>query len=370
MRAGFKDHGSVMKFPHEWWRFRKEELLALVHKKCPLYVYNEETLNDTLFDLLAIDAMDGLFYPVHENPHPRILRKVFELGAGFTCISSVELDALFTLFPKLAPQRVLFVPDDAHDKDFERAVRYGAHIVVKDRQTLKMLPDILKNRKIFIPMDMDVAKMDIEASVEGFYIHPKINFPFLSDIDRMTSCLVRASRQFPDASTFILGNGMGVSVNREKDVMDIPVTGYHLEAIKDACPQCRLWLEPGRHMVSHAGVLLARVRETDHVEGRNFVRIHVETAAPLYDGLHGTRHEIVNLSKPDEEAPILSHVTGQGRGPGRAESYLKGPASTEKGDILIFTNMGAGPGRDFIGKGRHLVSEHYLNARRICSVKI
>ncbi|MCP4666795.1 MAG: hypothetical protein GY849_10550 [Deltaproteobacteria bacterium] len=60
-------------FPDDWWRFRKEALLALVHKKCPLYVYNEETLDDTFINLLAIDAIDGLFYLVHENPHPRIL---------------------------------------------------------------------------------------------------------------------------------------------------------------------------------------------------------------------------------------------------------------------------------------------------------
>jgi len=91
---------------HDWWRYRKEELLALVKKECPLYVYNEESINDTLFDLLAVDAIDDLFYPVHENPHPRILRKVFELGADFKCISSVELDHLLRLFPILTPKRI------------------------------------------------------------------------------------------------------------------------------------------------------------------------------------------------------------------------------------------------------------------------
>jgi len=360
-----------MEFLNDWWRFRKEELLALVKKECPLYVYNEETLNDTLFDLLAIDAVDGLFYPVHENPHPRILRRVFELEAGFKCISSFELGHLLTLFPKLGHKRILFVPDYAHGKDFELALGCGAHVVVKDLHTIKMLPSILKNRKIFIPMDMDVEQVDKEASVEGFYIHPKINFPPLSDTNETISFLAEASRQFPDVSTLILGNGMGVSVNREKDMMDIPVTGECLNALKDACPQFALWFEPGRHMVSHAGVLLARVTETGEAEETSFVRINMDMETPMHGGLHGTRHEIVNLSKLDEEAAVVVPITGQDRGPVNTVGYLKGPASIEKGNILLFTNMGAhGPGRDFSGKRRNSVSEHYLVARRICPVKI
>jgi diaminopimelate decarboxylase len=358
-----------MKFLHDWWRIRKEELLALAKEECPLYVYNEETLNDTLFDLLAVDAMEGLFYPVHENPHPRILRKVFELEAGFSCASPAALDSLFTLFPKLESRRILYAPDHGPGKDFERALGYGTHVVMKDLRTLKVRAGNLENRKIFIPIDMDLEEVGL--SVEGLYMDPETGVPPLSDTNKIRSFLDEVSIQFPDVTTFILGNGIGVSVNREADMMDIPATGEYLEALKDACPPLTLWLEPGRRMVSHAGALLAKVTGTGEAEETGFLRMHGDMDPAIYDALYRGRHEVVNLSKLDKEGGIPVPIIGKGRDLGNREDCFKGPASIEKGDILLFTNMGAyGPCEHFSGKGRHTVSEHYLVARRICPIKI
>ena len=55
-------------------------MLAMTGQGFPLYVFDEETLNEILFDLLSIDVIDCLFYPVHANPHPKILRKAVEQG--------------------------------------------------------------------------------------------------------------------------------------------------------------------------------------------------------------------------------------------------------------------------------------------------
>jgi diaminopimelate decarboxylase len=56
-------------------------------------------------------------------------------------------------------------------------------------------------------------------------------------------------------------------VNQEKEIMDIQVMEDHLKEIKDVCPQFLLWLEPGRHIVYHAGALLARATEIGEEEG-------------------------------------------------------------------------------------------------------
>jgi hypothetical protein len=49
----------------------------------------------------------------------------------------------------------------------------------------------------------------------------------------------------------------------------------------------------------------------------------------------------------------------------------KAPASIEEGDILAFTNMGT-PGAEkcSTGKGWNAVPQHYLNARKMCPVRI
>lgn len=359
----------------DWWHLRKEELQTVAGKGCPIYVYNEEALNETLFDLLSIDALDNLFYPVHANPHPKILRKAFELDVGFKCISIDEITRVLKNFPKLEPQQILFAPDHAHGEDFERAFDYGAHVAVNDLHTLKRWPDIFQNREIFICMDIDHEQGSSglpETSVRGFYIRPQTTFHPLQDLNETISFLAETSKHFPAVSTLIFDNAIDVRVNHEKDVMDIPGLGDHLETIKDACPQYKLWLELPDSMVSHAGALLAEVTETGEEEGTRYIRINMDMKGPLYDRLHGDSHQIINLSKlDDEEMVIKTRIIGQNKGPENTIDFMEAPASVEKSDTLLFSNMGAcGPGRDFDAKWRDSVPEHYMSARSMCQVKI
>ena len=360
---------------NDWWHLRQEELQTVAGKECPIYVYNEETLNETFFDLLSIDALDLLFYPVHANSHPKILRKVFEMDVGFKCISIAEIIRVLKNFPKLAPQQILFVPEHAHKEDFEQAFHYGAHVAVNDLYTLKRWPDIFQDREIFICIDIDHEQRSsglFEASIRGFTIRPQITFHPLWDLNKTISLLAETSRHFPEVSTLIFGSTLDVSVNHEKDVMDIPDLRDHLETIKDACPQYKFWLELPDFMVSQAGALLAEVTETGKEGGTRYIRINTDMKGPLYDGLNGAPHQIINLSKRDDkEMVIKTRIIGQDKGPENTIDFMEAPASMEKGDILVFSNMGAyGPGMDFDEKGRHSVPEHYMSARNMCQVKI
>jgi len=98
----------------------------------------------------------------------------------------------------------------------------------------------------------------------------------------------------------------------------------------------------------------------------------MDMKGPIYDGLHGAPHQIINLSKRDyEEMVIKTRIIAQNKGPENTIDFMKVPASVEKGDILLFSNMGAyGPGMDFDEKGLHSVPEHYIHARNMCKVKI
>ena len=360
---------------NDWWYLRKEELLSVAGKGCPIYVYNEEALNETLFDLLSIDALDLLFYPVHANPHPKILRKAFELDVGFKCISIDEITRVLKNLPKLAPQRILFVPDHAHKEDFERAFDYSAHVAVNDLYTLKRWPGIFQDREIFICMDIGHEQGSsglLETSVRGFYIRPQITFHPLWDLNETISFLAKTSRHFPEVSTLIFGNSMDVSLNHEKDVIDIPDLGDHLEAMKDACPQYNFWLELPDLMVSQAGALLAEVTETGEEEGTRYIRINMDMKDPIHDGLRGASHQIINLAKRDDEKMVIkTRIIGQDKGPENAMDFMEAPASVEKGDILLFTNMGTyGRDRDVDAKGRDSVPERYMSARSMCQVRI
>ena len=110
----------------DWWNFRKEDLIALAENEAPLFVYNEEALNEIFFDLSAMDALSGLFYPYHLNFHQQILRKAFELGAHFRCNSFSEVVRLKEHFQNLAPERIFFLSDHEDRRDCEAALHHGS----------------------------------------------------------------------------------------------------------------------------------------------------------------------------------------------------------------------------------------------------
>ncbi|MBW1780619.1 MAG: hypothetical protein JRL30_07750 [Deltaproteobacteria bacterium] len=358
-----------------WWQSRKEELLAVAGQKSPLCVFNEETLNEILFDLLSIEAVDRLFYPVHTHSHPKILRKAFELDVGFVCGLFEEIDSLLEAFPGLVPQRIVFFSDNASDSDLERAFRRGVHVVINHMETLNRGPHIFRNREVFLLRDVGHGqewKGLTEASVNGFYLCSTRDSPLLRDSDETVACFMEALNQLPHGSTHILGNSRGTGGGQEKRIMDIPTLADFVEAIKDSCPHVHLWLEVPDRMLSCAGVLLARVIETGEEAGTPYIRIHMDMKAPLYDGLHRPPHHIINLSKPDDqESTSMVRIRGLEQDSGNSIDVVKASPPADAGDVLLFTDMGAcGTGSNAGDKREHPVPIHYLSARSMCPVDI
>ena len=357
-----------------WWRARKEELLTLTEKECPLYVYNEETLNELFFDMLSIDSLEGLFYPIYLNHHPAILRKAFEMDLGFLCASTNELKELLNRLPKLNSQRILLLCNNACDKDYGQAFQYGAQLVVNDSRILKAYPAISQDRGIFALLDSQTAQEAgpwPERSVKGFYVHQEPNWFTSDDVNENISLFTEASKRFPEALILTFGNATGVDPNHEKWNVDIQGVGNYLEAINSACPQFTLWLEVPAPMVSSMGLLLVKVTETGEKEGRPYVGINMDMKASISNRLHEAGHQILNLSTLDEEKAVMTQIMGQNQGYGDAFALTKLPSSIQLGDILLVTNMGiCEPCESFNGKGRNGVPEHYLHARRICQVRI
>ncbi|MFO7601838.1 MAG: hypothetical protein R6X27_18825 [Candidatus Desulfacyla sp.] len=193
----------------EWWQARRDELLAKADQGSPLYVFNEETLNDIFFDLLSIDVMDRLFYPVHANPHPKILRKALELNVGFRCMSRDEMDGLLRDFHGLDPGRILFFPVAAPSRDFARAFDCGVQVVVYDPSTIERWPDLFQDRRFFIRGDAGAHRREIGftgTSIKGLYCSLKPDAPPVSEPDEMRPFLTDALARFPDKPTLILGN--------------------------------------------------------------------------------------------------------------------------------------------------------------------
>ncbi|MBE9572037.1 MAG: hypothetical protein IMF11_15520 [Proteobacteria bacterium] len=383
-----------------WWFDRKGELEALSKERCPLYVYDDETLNDTFFDLLCIDAVDTLFYTVAANPHPRILEKAYQLGAGFKCASSVELEHVLRAFTGIESQKLLFAPTLAGPEEYDYAFKKGATVLINNIFNLKSWPDIFKDRDIFICIEMEnlqqpqnvfqdsrsswksgIASSEFDTlaqllkglSITVRGLHVQLKAPIFSppDLNETVSFLAGLSGHFPEASVFSFGNGIGVSIKPGQDIPDFTATKDDLEAVKDMYPAFGFWLVPGDRIVSHAGVLLTKVTETHQIERNYYVRINAGMEVLVSSALYGPHHEIVNFSKLGEKETRLTHVMSLNGEPGDTLCYAKRLVPVEKGDILLITNTGACGSDQGLGfQALEAEHQHYLCARKMCSVKI
>ena len=134
----------------KWWFERRAELGILARERSPLYVYNDETLNDTLFDLLCIEAVDTLFYTVAANSHLKILEKAYQLGVGLKCSSSMELEHVLRVFPGVVSQKLIFAPIFAGPEEYDYAFKQGATVLLNNILLLKTWPDVFRGKNIFI----------------------------------------------------------------------------------------------------------------------------------------------------------------------------------------------------------------------------
>ena len=355
---------------HPWWDQRKDELIALAEERSPCLVYNEETLNDILFDLLFIEGVERVFYPVRANPHPVILEKAYSMGAGFACLSSLEMDTLLGLFPDLSPDRFLLVPDTQRAETLDQAFHSGVSVVLKSLDAFWAWEDFLKGRDILVWVSSrdahkgeDDARERSEAGVPLWDMDA-----FIERAGALKSAVVGLyatldwARNNPEkwfshcdgiwnrldkAAVFVLA---GLSAGRDPGGIDTAATAATAEALQDRYPEAAIWLDPGSAILSQAGGLLIKGRKIVGQKEGAFIETYSGERVVISRPGKGPSHDVVNLS--------------------RLEDRVEGKGDT-RDVLLIITNMGAAEMYSTAKTGlRVAVSEHYLRARSICQVKI
>ena len=213
--------------------------------------------------------------------------------------------------------------------------------------------------------------MAVRTDTHGTVIRPDNQFLFLCGQAEKISLYQTLSLQFPDISNLILGNDATSEPSTLMTGMDFPEIENYLEAIQNACPRFKLQLELPTHLISYAGALLMKALESGTAEGIPYIRVHLPMENALFHEIHETAHQVINLSRPEEEKVILTRMTRQRKHAENGMVYLKNPCLVESGDILLLTRMGAyGEKTRLDDSGRNGLPEWYLKARCLCPVKI
>ncbi len=356
--------------PDAWWRMRRKELLELAKAESPRYVYDTESLERAADELAALESVGRICYAVKANNHPEILRIFESRGLCFECVSIGEIRLLLKLFPKLDRDRILFTPNFAPKSEYEEGFCTGVNVTLDNLYPLQAWPELFKGREIFVRLDpgqgrghhkhvhtagaqskFGVSPLQIEefaaraaeagGKVVGLHAHTGSGILTSENWSEEALFLAETAARFPDVRVLDLGGGLGVPEKPGQTPLDLAAVDESLQKIRRAYPQFELWLEPGRFLVAHAGVLLTTVTQTKEKGERRFVGVDAGMNSLVRPMMYGSYHEIVNLSRLEEGPPVVADVVGPICESGDTFGFSRRLDEPREGDVMLVAVAGA-----------------------------
>lgn len=378
-KSWHEEFGQPIPRQTPWWETYREALLGLSTKQSPCYVYHSATQSERAKQLLALKAVDALFYAIKANPHPSVLTTLEKEGVGFECVSIQELDLVLNLFPQLEKKRILFTPNFAPLCEYEYALKLGCTVTIDSLYPLEHWGTLFKNREIFLRIDpgagaghhkhvstggneskFGINQNDLEQvlsltnkhqiHVVGLHAHSGSGI-LTPELWQQTALMLgELSARFPKVHTINLGGGLGIVEKPGQHPLDFAALNASLLAVKSQYPNLAIWLEPGRYFVAESGVILAKVTQCKEKGKVKFIGIETGMNSLIRPSLYGAYHEIVNLSRLHEEKTQFAHIVGPICESGDTLGYDRLLPKTYENDILLIANAGA---------YGHCMSSHY-----------
>jgi diaminopimelate decarboxylase/aspartate kinase len=353
-----------------WWLQKRDDLLKLAEIHPNAYVYDGDSVRRAADSLLDIRSLDRVLYAVKANFNAELLRILARAGVDFECVSPGEVDWLFEVIPHLDHSRILFTPNFAPRTEYEWAIRKGLQVTLDNLHPLQAWPEIFKGQKLFVRVDpgqgrghhehvktagvhskFGIPRFEMDELVElldqagadviGVHAHSGSGILDAENWRNVAAELIKVAERFPAVDVLDLGGGLGIAEKPGDRPLDLQKLDETLNAIKEAYPKYRLWLEPGRFLVAQAGVLLTHVTQVKGKGDMRYVGVGTGMNSLIRPALYGAYHEIVNLSRANEPATESVTVVGPicETGDRLGSDRLLPPS--EESDVILIANTGA-----------------------------
>ena len=340
----------------------------------PLYVYSAETILERLeiFHAAFAALPHRILYAAKALSPVEILRLFKEEGTGLDAVSVQELE--LGLRAGFQPRDILFTPSFPAEADLDRAVELGARINIDSLGTLEKfaarhgrVPCCLRlkpssgesessetSARWYEESKFGISTGELERAaklvadgklrVEGLHVHSSSVILDADVFIEAAKALFEAAGRFPSLEYLDFGGGIKVPHREDDRVVDLCELAGRLEPVYRSFTQGygkepELWFEPGRFLVSEAGLLLARVTGLKKNGAELLAGVDTGFNHLLRPRLYGAWHEITNLSNPAGE-PAEYRIVGQLCEPDDLAIARTLPEIRE-GDLLAFHNAGA-----------------------------
>lgn len=299
----------------------------------PLYVYDGKKIVDQLNSLKSAfkDVNVRIKYAAKALTNPAILKLIKMHGAGLDVVSINE--AKFGIESGFEPSEILFTPNCVSFKEIKKGVEMGLKVNIDNISILEQFghtyhdtqPCIIRlnphimaggNNKIStghidskfgisiyqLPHILRIIKT-YNLNVIGLHMHTGSDILDAEVFLKMAEILFSISRDFPDLEFLDFGSGFKVAYKQGDITTNIYDLGIKLgESFKNFCKDygrnLELWFEPGKYLVSEAGLFLAEVNVIKTTPATAFVGLNSGMNHLLRPMMYDAFHDMVNISNP------------------------------------------------------------------------
>jgi diaminopimelate decarboxylase/aspartate kinase len=353
-----------------WWVKRRSELIAIGQDQGSAYVYDLATVRAAAQRLKSLRSVNRVFFAMKANNSADVLRALHQEGLNFECVSPNEISRILELFPGIDPERILYTPNFAPRSDYEFGLGKRVWITLDNLHPLRHWGELFRGRELFLRIDtghgrghhqhvktagthskfgiplfeLDEVRQLVSqcgATVVGLHAHVGSGILTPENWQEVGRELVVVAQDFPDLRYLDLGGGLGVPEKSGQRPLDMAAVDAGIAEIRAARPGLEVWLEPGRYLVSEAGVLVATVTQTKGKGQVQYVGISTGMNSLIRPALYGAYHEIANLSRWGEPASSIVTIVGPicETGDRLGADRLLPPCV--EGDVLAIANAGA-----------------------------
>jgi len=371
----------------------------------PVYVYDADTIADKYQQINAAFSSVKLRikFACKALTNLTILRYMKSLGAGLDAVSIQE--AMLGIKAGFDPKDILFSPNGVSFDEIRKGVELGLTINIDNISILEQFghaygntvpcsirlnPHIVAGGNAHIQTGHIDSKFGISVyqlrhitrvvaadniKIVGLHMHTGSDILDASVFVKGADILFEAAENFKDLQFIDFGSGFKVPYKEDDVVTDIAEVGKELTTrfqsfCKSYGRELEIWFEPGKYLVSEAGVFLVKTNIVKQTMATVFVGVESGQNHLIRPMFYDAYHEIVNLSNPEGIKRVYT-VVGY-----ICETDTFGwdrkLNEVREGDILAFKNAGAygftmsnnynsrfRPAEVLIYKGKaHLIRKH------------
>ena len=340
----------------------------------PLYVYDTDKIEsqyNRLTDAFSTVKNLKLNYAVKALSNINILKFFKNIGAGLDTVSIQEVQLGLTT--GIDPKKIIFTPNGVSLIEIEEVAKLGVQINIDNLSILEQFgqkhpeipvcirinPHIMAGGNSKISVGHIDSKFGISIhqvphikrvventgmNINGIHMHTGSDILDIDTFLRATEILFDVAKQFENIDFIDFGSGFKVPYKEGDISTDIEQLGLQLsERFNDFCveygKEITLMFEPGKFLVSDAGVFLAKVNVVKQTTSTVFAHVDSGFNHLVRPMMYDSYHHITNISNPegrDRYYSVVGYI---------CETDTFGSnrriAEISEEDVLCFHNAGA-----------------------------